>query len=168
MSRGYNKVILMGNLARDPEVRYTVDKRASARFTIAVNRTWKDRDGKLQSQADFIPVVVWGPQAENCEKYLRKGQSALVEGRISVRSYDGTDGTRKYVTEVNAQDVTFLGGKKDEQDTSHFDNKRNGYQKENSANMTSVRDDPAFAEDVMELGEERETDEQGNALDIPF
>ena len=69
---------------------------------------------------------------------------------------------------MNAQDVTFLGSKKDEQDTSHFDDKRNGYQKESSANMTSVRDDPAFAEDTMELGEERETDEQGNALDIPF
>ncbi|HRW87808.1 MAG TPA: single-stranded DNA-binding protein, partial [Thermovirgaceae bacterium] len=64
MARGFNKAILMGNLARDPEVRYTTSKQAVARLTVAVNRQWKNRDGEVQDQADFIPVVVWGSQAE--------------------------------------------------------------------------------------------------------
>lgn len=110
MARGFNKVILMGNLARDPEIRYTVDKRAWARFTVAVGKQWKDRNGELRDSADFIPVVVWGPQAENCEKYLNKGKGVLVEGRIQTRNYEDRQGNKRYVTEVVAQTVTFLGG----------------------------------------------------------
>lgn len=68
MARGYNRIILMGNLARDPEIRYTASKQAVARLTVAVGRSWRDRDGNLQERTDFIPVVVWGNQAENCEK----------------------------------------------------------------------------------------------------
>ena len=113
MARGFNKVILMGNLARDPEIRYSVDKRAMARFAVAVNNTWKDKNGELQESVDFIPVVVWGPSAENCERYLKKGSPVLVEGRIQVRSYEAKDGTgKRYSTDVVASGVTFLGGNK--------------------------------------------------------
>lgn len=111
MARGFNKAILMGNLARDPEVRYSTDRQANARFAVAVNQEWKDKNGEKQESVDFIPVVVWGPMAENCEKYLRKGSRVLVEGRIQVRSYEAKDGGgKRYATDVVATGVTFLGG----------------------------------------------------------
>jgi single-strand DNA-binding protein len=111
--KGFNKVILMGNLARDPEVRYTVDKRAWARFTIAVGYNWKDKNGEFQEGADFIPVVVWGPRADFCGRYLKKGTSVLVEGRIKVRSYEAKDGTgKKYATDVEADNIQFAGSKR--------------------------------------------------------
>lgn len=109
MARGFNKVIIMGNLTRDPDLRYTSADKAHARFSVAVNRVWKDRDGNVQEQADFIPVVVWGPLAENCERYLSKGRPVLVEGQIRTRSYE-KDGQKRYVTEVRGDNVVFLGG----------------------------------------------------------
>jgi single-strand DNA-binding protein len=74
-----------------------------------VNQAWKDKNGELQESVDFIPVTVWGATAENCEKYLKKGSRALVEGRIQVRKYEGKDGESKYATDVVASGVTFLG-----------------------------------------------------------
>ena len=71
MARGFNKVVLMGNLARDPEVRYTVEKRAWARFTVAVGYTWKNKNGEYQDATDFIPVVAWGPLADRCGRLTR-------------------------------------------------------------------------------------------------
>lgn len=109
MARGFNKVILMGNLARSPELKCTADRTAYAKFAIAVNQAWKDKNGELQESVDFIPVTVWGAKAENCEKYLKKGSRALVEGRIQVRKYEGKDGESKYATDVVASGVTFLG-----------------------------------------------------------
>mgnify|MGYP000366379405 CR=1 FL=1 len=89
MSRGYNRVVLMGNLARDPDVRFTPTKQKVARITVAIGRQWKNKvTGELQSHTDFVPVAVWGPQADVCERYLRKGRPVLVEGRISVRDFD--------------------------------------------------------------------------------
>jgi single-strand DNA-binding protein len=110
MARGFNKVVLMGNLARDPEIRYTVDKRAWVRFTVAVGYSWKNKNGEIQNETDFIPVVVWGPRAETCARYLKKGSAVMVEGRIKVRSYEAKDGSgRKYSTDVAADDVLFVG-----------------------------------------------------------
>jgi single-strand DNA-binding protein len=164
MARGFNKVILMGNLARDPEIRYTVDKRAWARFTIAVNRQWKGRNGELQSSADFIPVVVWGPQAENCEKFLRKGQAVLIEGRIQVRNYEDKSGTRRYVTEVVAQTVNFIGSRKSE----GSDFSQNG---SSNSNGGSIRDSgfngDDFPLDFSEVDGGNDEGDEGDA-DIPF
>ena len=90
-----------------------------ARFAVAVNNTWKDKNGDIQQSVDFIPVVVWGPMAENCERYLGKGSPVLVEGRIQVRSYEAKDGTgKRYSTDVIASGVTFLGGNKSDGDRS--------------------------------------------------
>jgi single-strand DNA-binding protein len=112
MARGFNKVILMGNLARDPEVRYTVDKRAWVRFTVAVGYSWKNKNGEFQEGTDFIPVIAWGPLADRCGRYLKKGSAALVEGKIKVRSYEARDGSgKKYSTDVEAEDVRFVGPK---------------------------------------------------------
>lgn len=104
----------MGNLTRDPEIRYTAANRAYARFTVAVGRSWKGSNGEIQEHTDFIPVVVWGVQAEHCERYLSKGRPVLVEGHINTRSYETAQGEKRYVTEVQAQSVTFLGGRRDE------------------------------------------------------
>ncbi len=113
MARGFNKAIIIGNLARDPEIKYTNSGTAVAKMAVAVNRTWM-RDGQKQEEVDFIPVVVWDKMAENCEKYLTKGSAVLVEGRISVRSYE-KDGQKRYATEIVAQTVQFLGsGQKSE------------------------------------------------------
>lgn len=113
MAKGFNKVVLMGNLARDPEIRYTVDKRAWVRFTVAVNYSWKNKNGEYQDGADFIPVVVWGPLADRCGRYLKKGSSVLIEGKIKVRSYEARDGSgKKYSTDVEATEVMFVGVKK--------------------------------------------------------
>jgi len=119
MARGFNKVILMGNLARDPETRYGTDRRACTRFTVAVNNTWKDKSGEKQESVDFINIVVYGPMAESCEKYLSKGRPVLVEGRLHTSSYEAKDGTgKRYSTDVIASGVTFLGGNKSDGDRS--------------------------------------------------
>ena len=113
MARGFNKAIIIGNLARDPEIRYTASGKAVARITVAVNRQWKSQDGESREEVDFIPAVVWGKMAENVDRYLKKGSSLLVEGRISVRNFEGKDGQKKYMTEIVVDfggSVQFLGG----------------------------------------------------------
>jgi single-strand DNA-binding protein len=101
-----NRVILIGRLTRDPELRYTPAGVAVTQFTLAVDRTFSNNQG--QREADFIPVVTWRQLAETCANYLRKGRLAAVEGRIQVRNYDNNEGRRVYVTEVIADNVRFL------------------------------------------------------------
>lgn len=103
-----NKVILVGRLARDPDVRYTQSGKATASFALAVNR--RVGQGKEQ-QADFIPIVAWEKLAEIAGNNLMKGSQILVEGRIQVRNYEDKNGQKRYVTEVIAQNFEFLGSK---------------------------------------------------------
>lgn len=110
MSASLNRVILIGNLTADPELRYTPGGTARVRFSIAVNRQFKDAAGKLQEEVTFVPIVVWGAQAENCANYLRKGRSIAVEGRLRIDSFENADGEKVRVTEVVASSVQFLGG----------------------------------------------------------
>ncbi|MGL6015113.1 MAG: single-stranded DNA-binding protein [Selenomonadaceae bacterium] len=105
-----NKVILVGRLARDPEVRYTQTGKAVASFSLAVSRRFS-RTSDQQNTADFIPVVAWEKLAEICGNNLIKGSQVLVEGRMQVRNYDAQDGSKRYVTEVVAQDIEFMGSK---------------------------------------------------------
>jgi len=101
-----NKVVLIGRLTKDPELKFTLGTgTAVTTFTIAVNRRFK-REG--QPEADFIPVVVWGKQAESTANYMRKGKLLSVAGRIETRFYEAKEGGRRYVTEVLADDVSFL------------------------------------------------------------
>ena len=104
-----NKVVLIGRLTRDPELRYTGSNTAVASFTIAVNRTFTNAAG--EREADFIPVVVWRKQAENVKNYLSQGSQVAVDGRIQTRNYDAEDGSKRYVTEVVAENVEFLSPK---------------------------------------------------------
>ena len=105
-----NKVILVGNLGKDPEVRFTNSGSAMARFSVATSEVWNDRDGNRQERTEWHNVVVWGKQGEHCGQYLAKGRQVYVEGSIRTRSYDDKSGTKRYVTEVVAQRVQFLGG----------------------------------------------------------
>src|SRR5574342_202956 len=105
-----NKVILVGNLGKDPEVRYTNSGSAVARLSVATSEVWNDRDGNRQERTEWHNVVVWGKQGESCGQYLAKGRQVYVEGSIRTRSYDDKSGNKRYVTEVVAQRVRFLGG----------------------------------------------------------
>ena len=101
-----NKVILTGNLTRDPELTTTNNGVSLCRFSVAVQRRFTNQEG--ERDADFIPIIVWRGQAESCYKYLKKGSRVGIVGTIQTRSYDGQDGTRKYVTEVVADEVEFI------------------------------------------------------------
>lgn len=101
-----NRIVLIGRLTKDPELRYTPNGKAVAGFTLAVDRPFKNQQG--EREADFISIVVWGTQAENCANYLAKGKLAAVDGRLQIRSFEGQDGQRRWVTEVVADTVRFL------------------------------------------------------------
>lgn len=101
-----NKIILLGRLTKDPEVKYTNNDKVVCLFTLAVDRPYTNQQGKRE--ADFINVVLWGKQAETFGNYFTKGQRALVEGRLQIRSYDGKDGQKHYVTEVIASGFEFI------------------------------------------------------------
>lgn len=101
-----NRVILIGNLSKDPELRTTQSGVSNCNFTIAVNRKFSGSDGK--KQVDFIPVVTWRKTAELCGKYLAKGRKVAIIGEIQTRSYDAKDGSKRFVTEVVADEVEFL------------------------------------------------------------
>ncbi|WP_294465588.1 single-stranded DNA-binding protein [uncultured Anaerofustis sp.] len=106
-----NKVVLIGRLTKDPDTRVLNSGSSVSTFTLAVDRTFKSRDGERGT--DFIPIVAWGKTAELCGQYLSKGRQTAVAGRIQTRSYDANDGSKRYVTEVVAEEVTFLGNKDD-------------------------------------------------------
>jgi single-strand DNA-binding protein len=102
-----NKVIIGGNLTRDPEKRALPNGTAVTNFSLATNRIWKDQNGKTQEQADYHNIVVFGRPAETSAQYLTKGQFVLVEGRLQTRSWDDKDGSKKYRTEIIADRVQF-------------------------------------------------------------
>jgi single-strand DNA-binding protein len=106
-----NKVILVGNLGADPELKYTPSNRPVCNLSIATNEVFKDKGGQRQERTEWHRVTVWGEQAENCSKYLAKGRMVYIEGRLQTRSWeDKTDGKKRYSTEIVADRVTFLGG----------------------------------------------------------
>ncbi|MGB9723954.1 MAG: single-stranded DNA-binding protein [Chloroflexia bacterium] len=108
--RGLNKVMLIGHLGADPEMRYTPNGRAVTTFRIAVSRTWKDPStGEQQQDTQWVRIVTWAQLAETCARYLTKGRQVYVEGRLQTRTWDTPDGSRRSITEVVAQDVILLG-----------------------------------------------------------
>ncbi|MCL5677063.1 MAG: single-stranded DNA-binding protein [Firmicutes bacterium] len=105
-----NRIILIGRLTRDPELRYTPSGKAVANFTLAVDRGWPNAQG--QKEADFIDIVVWDKQAETVSQHLNKGRLVAVDGRLQIRSYEAQDGTKRKAAEVVAASVQFLDSKK--------------------------------------------------------
>lgn len=108
MAASFNKVFLMGNLTRDPELRYIPSGQPVTGFTIAVNRVYLSQAGEKKEEVSFLKVVVWGKRAEVCNEYLKKGSPVFVEGRLQTRSWDAPDGTKRSAVEVVAQSVQFL------------------------------------------------------------
>src|SRR5215208_5317988 len=103
-----NKCMIIGNLGRDPEMRYTPSGQAVTQFTVAVNRNYKDSQGERQEETEWFRVVAWGQQAEFSAEYLRKGQKVFVEGRIQTRQWEGQDGQKRYTTELVANTIQNL------------------------------------------------------------
>jgi single-strand DNA-binding protein len=106
-----NKVILIGNLGRDPEVRYLPSGDAVANFSIATTEKWKDKNGEMQEQTEWHRISFFGRQAEICGEYLRKGSSVYVEGRLQTRKWTDKDGNEKYSTEIRGDRMQMLGGR---------------------------------------------------------
>lgn len=107
---GVNKVILIGNLGRDPEIRYTQGGQAVANFTLATSESFSNREGKREERTEWHRIVVWGKTAELCTQYLAKGRTVYIEGRLQTREWEDKEGQKRRTTEVVAQNVQFLGG----------------------------------------------------------
>ena len=107
---GINKVILVGNLGKDPELRHTPQGQAVANFSIATSESWNDKSGQKQERTEWHRIVVWGKLGELCSKYLTKGRQVYVEGKLQTRAWDDKDGQKRYTTEVVANTVQFLSG----------------------------------------------------------
>ncbi|MXX80416.1 MAG: single-stranded DNA-binding protein [Chloroflexi bacterium] len=111
MMAGLNKVMLIGNLGADPELRFTANGAAVANFRIACSRSYTDRDGQRQEVTEWVTIVAWQRLAELCGQYLSKGRPVFVEGRLQTRQWQDREGNNRYTTEVVANDVQFLGGR---------------------------------------------------------
>ena len=118
-----NKVFLIGRLTRNPELRYTGNNTPVATFSLAVNRTFSNQQG--EREADFINIVVWRKQAENVKNYLTQGSQVAIDGRIQTRSYDDNNGQKRYVTEVVADNVEFLGSKNSSNNSNNMNSSTN-------------------------------------------
>jgi len=146
-----NKIVVLGRLTRDPEVRYTPSQKVVCSFTLAVDRPFLNQQG--QREADFIPVVVWGKAAELCGNSLAKGHRLLVEGRLQIRNFDAKDGTKHWVTEIIAANVEFIERKSDNANRGqHFGQQYPG------ADTGAV--EPGVAVDKSPMG--------GLGSDVPF
>ncbi len=104
-----NKAILIGNLGKDPELRYTPGGQAVTNFSIATTDKWKDKDGQLQERTDWHNIVAWGRQAEVANEYLKKGSPVYIEGRLQTRSWEDKDGNKRYITEIVTRRLQLLG-----------------------------------------------------------
>jgi single-strand DNA-binding protein len=110
MAGSVNKVILVGNLGADPDLRYTSSGSPVCELRLATNESWTDKQGQRQERTEWHRVIVWGKTGENCSKYLSKGRQVYLEGRLQTRSWDDKDGNKRYTTEIVANDVQFLSG----------------------------------------------------------
>ncbi|MCE5201064.1 MAG: single-stranded DNA-binding protein [Synergistaceae bacterium] len=181
MSRGYNRVVLMGNLAKDPDVRFTPSKQKVARITVAIGRQWKNKaTGELQNHTDFVSVVAWGFSADICERYLKKGRPVLVEGRISVRDFDDVKtGQHRWVTEVVAENIVLLGsGRREDEGTSDYSSSHAAVQQNHpkqqmsdavlGGDMGSLREEEGFEDEFPLDFSEISGSEGPGDVEIPF
>lgn len=150
MAKGFNKVVLMGNLTRDPEVRTTPNGQSVANFSLAVNRTWKGADGNQQEAVSYIDCVAWGRTGEVIAQYMQKGRPILVSGRLDQRSWE-QDGQKRSKVEVVVEDFNFVGGGNDSPSQSS----------PRQQASTSKKNDDVVIEDIKD-------DEEINLDDIPF
>jgi single-strand DNA-binding protein len=114
MSNSVNKVILVGRLGKDPEVKYTQGGAAIARFSLATDEVWKDQSGEKQQKTEWHNIVAWSKLAEICGQYLAKGRLVYIEGRLQTRSWEDKEGNKRTTTEIRADNMVMLGGKTEE------------------------------------------------------
>jgi single-strand DNA-binding protein len=113
MSRGLNKVMIIGHLGRDPEMRYTPSGRPVTTFTVATSRTWNTSDGERHNETEWFNIVTWGNLAEICKQYLTKSQQVYIEGRLQTRRWEDNDGVKHTSIEIVANEMMMLGEKRD-------------------------------------------------------
>ncbi len=113
MSRGLNKVMIIGHLGRDPEMRYTPSGRPVTTFSVATSRSWHSADGERHEETEWFNVVAWGSLAEICNQYLHKGQRVYIEGRLQTRRWEDTEGNKHFTTELVAKEMIMLGERRD-------------------------------------------------------
>lgn len=171
MAGDYNRTILVGRLARDPDIRTTQNGQKTVRFTLCCGRKWKNKTtGEMQEHTDFISVSAWGNIADVIERYVKKGNMLLVEGRINTYDYDDTkSGTHKWVTEVMAETVRLMGSKSDGQNQSQG-GYSNGYQPTaaSGGNGGSLRGDAGYNDDFPLDFSDLAMPNTGGDVEIPF
>lgn len=148
-----NKVIILGRLGQDPELKYTPGGMAVCNFTIATSESWADKAGQKQERTEWHRVVVWGKLGELCNQYLSKGRQAYIEGSLQTRSWDDKNGQKRYTTEVLAKTVQFIGSN------------TNASASEGRANNQQA---PAYDEGIANPSYDISTDSNFTADDIPF
>ena len=135
---GVNKVIVLGRLGQDPELKYTPNGAAVCNFTVATSESWNDKNsGQKQEKTEWHRIVVWGKLAELCNQYLTKGRQAYVEGKLQTRSWEDKDGNKRYTTEIVASTVQFIGGGSNGGSSSSSDGSEGDYNIEQDANFAS-------------------------------
>jgi single-strand DNA-binding protein len=144
-----NKVIILGRLGQDPELKYTPGGMAVCNFTLATSESWADKAGQKQERTEWHRIVVWGKLAELCNQYLTKGRQAYIEGSLQTRSWDDKNGQKRYTTEINAKTVQFIGA-----------NANAGAAKETGA--------PAYDTSMVNQDYDISTDTNFTSDDIPF
>lgn len=127
MARGLNKVMIIGSLGRDPELRYTPSGRPVASFSVATSRTWTSSEGERREETEWFNVVAWGNLAEICKTHLNKGQQVYVEGRLQTRGWEDDNGTRHYRTELVANEMILLGDRRNVHDFDNSDDTDEDY-----------------------------------------
>ena len=126
MSRGLNKLMIIGHLGRDPEMRYTPSGKPVTTFSVATSRTWQSADGERHEDTEWFNVVAWGGLAEICNQHLQKGMQVYVEGRLQTRRWEDADGNKHFTTELVAKEMIMLGEKKETVRTSFDQDEEDG------------------------------------------
>ena len=157
MARGFNKVVLLGNLTRDPELRTTPNGQTVCGFSLAINRTWRNAEGEQQEAVDYIDCNAWGKAAEIINQYMQKGRALLVSGRLQQRSWE-QDGQKRSKVEVVVEDFNFVGGQGDAASTPSTSKSSTSKPASKKADKSS--DDEVVIEDI--------DDEPVDLSDIPF
>ena len=130
MARGLNKVMVIGHLGRDPEMRYTPSGRPVTTFSVATSRSWTTSDGERRSETEWFNIVAWGSLAEICKQYLNKGQQVYVEGRLQTRRWEDEEGNKRSTVELVAREMIMLGDRRKDDDEGSTDDQDADLQEE--------------------------------------
>ena len=166
MARSLNRVQLIGNLTRDPELRYTPQGTAVCSFSIATNRNWTTDTGEKKDEVEFHRIVAWAKLAELCSQFLVKGRKVFVEGRLATRSWTAQDGTQKQTTEIVISDMILLDSKRPDATESNGETAESAERQE-QGEKTSVKKS-AKSKDKEEVAEDAKEEEEIAPDDIPF